>query len=195
MVAIMPHLDEQIIQLACMQCPISVTSGLQLGNFCIAGTPFAEQLVKWRIMHNVQMQHATTTTILAIPGTVRTVDSFHVVDTMSTNDVAVSSVHGGMSAASQLLGWGHWRGTMGERKGHVIRVRELSSLRQSRQNGALAYKNFKSMYDGIYQELTRGGIESKLSTTVAFLDKQGKIVDTKEQAFGWSPDKEHDKRP
>ena len=57
----------------------------------------------------------------------------------------------------------------------MIRVREPSSLRQSRQNGALAYKNFKSMYDGI---------ASKLSTTVAYLDKQGKIVDTKEQAFG-----------
>ena len=54
--------------------------------------------------------------MLAIPGTVITVDSLHVVDTMPTNDVAVSSVHGGMSAASQLLGWGHWRGIMGREK-------------------------------------------------------------------------------
>ena len=39
------------------------------------------------------------------------------------------------------------------------------------------------MYDGIYKEMTRGGIASKLFTAV-YLDKQGEIVETKEEAFG-----------
>jgi hypothetical protein len=39
------------------------------------------------------------------------------------------------------------------------------------------------MYDGIYKEMTRGEIASNLSTAV-YLDKQGKIVKTKEEAFG-----------
>jgi hypothetical protein len=51
MLAIEPHLVELIIQLARMQCPINVTSGLQLANSRIAGTPIAKQLVKWKIKH------------------------------------------------------------------------------------------------------------------------------------------------
>jgi hypothetical protein len=96
MLGIEPHVVELIIQLACMRCPINVNSGLQLANSHIAGTPIAEQLVKWKIMHNVQTQRATS--MLATPGTGRTDDT-----TTPTNDEVVSSVHGSMSAASSPL--------------------------------------------------------------------------------------------
>jgi hypothetical protein len=39
------------------------------------------------------------------------------------------------------------------------------------------------MYDGIYKEMSWGGIANKLSTAV-YLDKQGKIVKMKGEAFG-----------
>jgi hypothetical protein len=115
MLGIEPHLVELIIQLARMRCPINVTAGLQLANSLIAGTPIAEQLVKWKITHNVQTRRATS--MLATPGTGRTDDT-----TTRTNDEVVSLVHAGsMSAASSpLLGWGYWRGFM-KRNGHVIK--------------------------------------------------------------------------
>ena len=115
MLGIEPHLVELIIQLARMRCPINVTAGLQLANSLIAGTPIAEQLVKWKITHNVQTRRATS--MSATPGTGRTDDT-----TTRTNDEVVSLVHAGsMSAASSpLLGWGYWRGFM-KRNGHVIK--------------------------------------------------------------------------
>ncbi len=97
MLGIEPHLVELIIQLARMRCPINVTAGLQLANSLIAGTPIAEQLVKWKITHNVQTRRATS--MLATPGTGRTDDT-----TTRTNDEVVSLVHAGsMSAASSPL--------------------------------------------------------------------------------------------
>jgi hypothetical protein len=90
------HLVELIIQLARMRCPINITSRLQLANSLMTGPPIAEQLVKWKIMHNNQMQRATS--MLATPGTGRTDDT-----TTPTNDEVVSSVHGSMSAASSPL--------------------------------------------------------------------------------------------
>ncbi len=175
MLGIEPHLVELIIQLASMRCPINVTTGLQLANSLIAGTPIAEQLVKWKIMQTVQTQRVTS--ILATPGTGRTDDT-----TKPTNNKVASSIHGSMSAASlPLLDWGYWRGFM-KRNGHVIKSKRAVKF-EAKLAEWCTYKNFKCMYDGIYKKMTRGGIASKLSTAV-YLDKQGKIVETKEEAFG-----------
>jgi hypothetical protein len=79
MLGIEPHLVELIIQLAPIQCPISITSGLQLANSLIAGTPIAKQLVKWKIKHNFQTQLA----MLAMPETAGTGVESLVIDTMT----------------------------------------------------------------------------------------------------------------
>jgi hypothetical protein len=126
MLGIEPRLVELVsIQLARLQCPINVTSGLQLANSLIAGTPIAEQLVKWKIMHNVQTR--CDISLLAPPGTARTVDT-----TTPTNDIVVSSDHGSMSAASSpLLGWGYWSGFM-KRNGHVIKCKRAVKFEAKR---------------------------------------------------------------
>jgi hypothetical protein len=182
MLAIEPHLVELIIQLARMRCPINVTSGLQLANSLIAGTPIAEQLVKWKIKHNVQTRLAMS----AMPETACTgVESLVIDTTTPTNNKIgeneASSIHGSMRAPSPLLGWGYWRGFM-KRNGHVIKSKRAVKFEAKRAEWC-TYENFKCMYNGIYKEMARGGIASELSTA-AYLNKQGKIVETKEESFG-----------
>jgi hypothetical protein len=97
MLAIEPHLVELIIQLARMRCPINVTSGLQLANSLIAGTPIAKQLVKWKIKHNVQ----TRLTMSAMPETVGTgVES---IDTTTPTNNSISEKDHRPSMAACVL--------------------------------------------------------------------------------------------
>ncbi len=70
-----------------------------------------------------------------------------------------------------------------KRNGHVIKSKRAVKFEPKRAEW-LTYKNFKFMYDGTYKEMALRGITSELSTTAVYLNKQGEIVDTKEDIFG-----------
>ena len=82
MLPIEPYVVDLIIQLAKMQSPINVTTGLRLVNSLIAGTPFETQLQQWKVKHNAQA---------------RTLYQNH------GNTV---------TATGRELGWGYWQGFM-----------------------------------------------------------------------------------
>jgi hypothetical protein len=183
MLGIEPLLVEIIIQLARMRCPINVAAALRLANSLIAGTSIAEQLIKWKLRHNVQTRRA----MLEMPGP-STADRTAVLDstTMPANnemDDKTPSVHSSVlsSTITPLLGSGYWQGFM-KRNGHVITSKRAVKFEAKRAEWC-TYDNFKCMYDGIYREMARGGIANELAKAV-FLDKQGEIVETKEEAFG-----------
>jgi hypothetical protein len=59
MLATEPCIVGLIAQLSRMRSPINVTTGLQLANSIIAGTPFEMEVKAWKLKHNVHYRMST----------------------------------------------------------------------------------------------------------------------------------------
>ena len=59
MLATEPYIVGLIAQLSRMRSPINVTTGLQLANSIIAGTPFELEVKAWKLKHNVHYRMST----------------------------------------------------------------------------------------------------------------------------------------
>lgn len=60
MLAVEPFIVDIIAQLSRMRQPINVTTGLQLANSIIAGTPFQLELEAWKVQHNVHARRTNS---------------------------------------------------------------------------------------------------------------------------------------
>ena len=79
------------------------------------------------------------------------------------------------------LGQSYWCGFM-KRHGHKIKAKKGIRFDDKRADWC-THANFKSMYEEVYSEMVAGGIAMKLDTPV-WLSSVGKIVKSKEEAFG-----------
>lgn len=98
--AIEPHRVELVSQLARMQCPINVTTGLQLANSIVAGIQYESELVLWREKHCVFARRLTRG------------DGNNDKDDISAKK------------DSNLLGWGYRRNFM-KHNGHLIKSKKV----------------------------------------------------------------------
>ena len=153
MLGVEPYLVELIIQLGRIRCPINVTTGLHLANSLIAGTPLADEILKWKMKHNAPTRHV----------------------------VAKSAGIESDTSDCSILGWGYWYKFI-KRNGHLVKSSKGVKFESKRAQWCV-YENFVSMYDGIYHEMACSGIANELATPV-FLNKEGEIVETKEESFG-----------
>ena len=98
--AIEPHKFELVSQLARIQCPINVTTGLQLANSIVAGIQYESELVSWKEKHCVFACRLTRGD-----------------GNKDKKDISAKK-------DSHLLGWGYWRNFM-KHNGHLTKSKKV----------------------------------------------------------------------
>ncbi len=160
MLSVEPHLVALIVQLARMRCPINVRAALQLANSLIAGTSIADEIVAWKLEHNIQTRRSILSSAACEERIEESGDYFLEDDSERepSSELATSVT----ATTPPLLGLGYWRGFM-RRNGHIIKSKRAIKFESKRAEWC-TYANFEEMYNKVYKEMVKGGIATELAT-------------------------------
>ena len=186
MAAVEPYQVEVILQLARMRCPINPTTGLYLANSLIEGTELAKAIVSKRRKKETASRRDCSSLATAAGTTVTGTTAPASLGTTSTaavqnNTAAVQNDNADTTAPTMVLGSKYWNGFM-RRHQHILKSKRAVKFEAKRAEWC-TYENFSEMYDHIYEAMVMKGIASKVDTKV-LLDKEGLIVEDREDAFG-----------